>query len=193
MLLGITGQIGAGKSEVARIFKKYGAFIISADRIGKEVVEKHGSILSRLVRAFGSGILTGSGRLRRRALAGIAFSSEENKRRLNRIIHPALLKELDRRTRQAVKGYRLVVIDAALLIDWNWDKKVDMVIVVHASDKTKISRLVSNGYTEQEARQRLKSQLSFADFKKRADLVIFNNKSVAALEVKVRKIAEKLV
>jgi dephospho-CoA kinase len=193
MLIGITGQIGSGKSEVAKIFKRHGAFVISADKIGREVAEKKAHILHRLVRAFGDGILTRSGRLRRRELARRAFSSEKNRLLLNRIVHPPLLRELGRRTRIAARKHKLVVIDAALLLDWNWDKRVDLVIFVHAGDKVKTARLMSSGYSREEARQRIKSQLRFGDFKKRADITILNNKSLESLELKVKGIIRKLI
>lgn len=191
MLIGITGQIGSGKSEVARIFGKYGAFVISADKIGKDVVEKNPAVLNKLVRAFGTDILTRSGRLRRKMLAELAFSSEELKQKLNNIVHPPLLKELAGQGESALRTHKLVVIDAALLLDWGWDKKVDMTIFVHANDRMKIARLVENGYTIEEAKMRLKSQPRFAEFKERSDITILNNKSLDSLEVKVKKIIRK--
>lgn len=192
MLIGVTGQIGGGKTEVAKIFKKYGAFVISADKIGKDVIEKNPIMLDKLVRAFGESILTKSGRLRRKKLGEIAFSSEADKKKLNKIIHPELLKELGKQVRSAEKKNKIVVIDAALLIDWQWHKIVDITILVHASHKTKIDRLKEKGYSEKEARMRLKSQLKYRELRRHVDIILLNDESLDCLEVKVRKIIEKL-
>ncbi len=192
MLIGITGQIGAGKTEVAEVFKKMGAYVISADKIGRDVVEKNKSILRRLVSVFGQGILTPSCKLRRRKLGEMALASDKNRKRLNRIVHPLLLKELSRQTKKALQKNNIVVIDAALLINWGWDKKVDKTILVHAGDKIKMARLIKKGYSPKEARIRLNSQLKYKVLRSRADIVIFNNKSLESLRKRAEKIFSKL-
>lgn len=191
MLIGLTGQIGAGKTAVAGIFRKLGAFVISADRIGKDVVEKNRQVLNRLVKAFGPAILTPSGKLRRKRLGLLAFSSPEYREKLNKIVHPHLMKALARQAKAAGKIHKMVIIDAALLIDWNWHEKVDCTILVNAGKNLKIKRSMAKGLTEKEAKMRLKSQLKYACMKKHADFIILNNKSLESLELKVRKIIKK--
>ncbi|MEW5922731.1 MAG: dephospho-CoA kinase [Candidatus Zixiibacteriota bacterium] len=193
MLIGITGQIGSGKTEAARIFAENGAFVISADKIGRDVVEKNPAVLQKLVKVFGKEILTPSGKLRRKYLARLAFVDDEHMRKLNNIVHPFLLKELRRQSKEAQKNYQIVVIDAALLLDWDWDKVVDLTIVVHSTKRTQITRLVAKGYTPDEAEMRLRSQLRFTDFKARADLVIYNNKSLNSLELRIKKILKNVI
>lgn len=193
MLIGITGQIGSGKTEAAKIFAKYGAYIISADKIGRDVVENSPVVLKKLVRTFGQEILTPSGKLRRKYLALLAFADCSHKDKLNRIVHPALLKELGRQSKAALKKYKIVIIDAALLLDWCWDKKVDLTIVVHSADRVKISRLVEKGYTMEEAKMRLRSQLKLAEFRARADIIIHNNKSLSSLELRIKKILQNVI
>jgi dephospho-CoA kinase len=192
VLIGIFGQIGSGKSEVARIFKAMGAYVISADLIGKDVVEKNRQVLKKLAITFGDKILTPTDKLRRRKLGEIALASEKNKNKLNKIVHPYLLKELSRQAKEASRKYKIVVIDAALLIDWGWDKKVDKTILVHAGDKVKISRLIKKGYSIKEARMRIKAQLKYSALRRHADIVIFNNRSLASLKKRVEKIFNKL-
>jgi dephospho-CoA kinase len=193
MLIGITGQIGSGKSEVARIFEQLGAFVISADRIGKDVVEKDQKVLKKLVAAFGPEILTPTGKLRRRKLGEMALVSDKNKNKLNKIVHPYLLKELSRQSKEALRKYKMVVIDAALLVDWGWDKKVDKTILVHAGDKVKTARLIKKGYSLKEAKIRINAQLKYTLLRSHADIVIFNNKSLASLKKRVEKIFNKLI
>jgi dephospho-CoA kinase len=192
MIIGIVGQIGSGKSEVAKIFEKYGGHLISADKIGKEVIEKNPVILRRLVNAFGREILTNGGRLKRRRLGKLAFASGENKIKLNKIIHPYLLRELSRQVKAAIKESELVIIDAALLIDWGWNEKVDFTILVRCSHKTTESRLLKKGYSHNEIRNRRDSQLSNSLMKRYADFIVSNNDSIDYLEVKVKKIIKKL-
>lgn len=188
MLIGITGLIGSGKSEAARIFKKLGAFVISADKIGRDVVENDKSLLKKLVTTFGPDILSKHGRLKRRGLGELAFSSEKNKKALNAIVHPALLRELSRQVKAARKSNDMVVIDAALLINWGWDKKVDLTILVHATYRNRLFRMVQNGYSESEARMRTKSQLHYSELAKRADIILHNNSGLKTLEKKIKNI-----
>ncbi len=192
MLIGLVGQIGSGKSEVAAIFRKFGAHIISADKIGKDVVEKNPVVLKRLIKTFGPEILTPSGRLRRKRLGCLAFAGEKSKARLNAIVHPYLLKELTRQSKAANRKYKLVVIDAALLVDWGWHKKVDLTILVHAKKEILVSRLIKKGYSRGEALERLKSQLSYSALRKASDLVISNNGTLKDLRPKVERIVNRL-
>ncbi len=192
MRIGITGQIGTGKSEVASIFADHGAIVISADAVGRDVVEKDRRVLRKLVREFGGDILTPKGNLRRKFLGKKALDSETNKKRLNDIVHPPLLRELERRVKQAEKRTTLVVVDAALLIDWGWQRKVDLTILVHAGYKIKIARLLKKGYSLPEARMRLSAQKRYRDLRRQCDLVIFNNKDKKYLVKRVEKILQKI-
>jgi len=186
MLIGITGLIGSGKSEVARIFKNNGAFVISADKIGKDVVENNKAILKKLVRAFGTEIISKSGKLNRKKLGLLVFSSESNKKMLNKIVHPALLKELSNQVNKAKKKYDIVVIDAALLIYWGWEKKVDKTIQIDTILRKRIQRLKQKGYTETEVKERTKSQLKLSTLATRSDHTISNNSTQKSLENKVK-------
>ena len=188
MLIGLTGLIGAGKSEVARIFKKNWAFVISADKIGKDVVDNNKTILKKLIQIFGQDIISKSGHLNRKKLGQLAFSSECCKEKLNSIVHPALLKELSAQVKEAKKMFDIVVIDAALLIQWGWDKKVDKTILVDTILRKRIQRLKAKGYTGDEVRRRTKSQLKLSELSGRADYILTNNSTRKILEKKVENI-----
>lgn len=188
MLIGLTGLIGSGKSEVARIFEKNGAFVISADKIGKDVVDKNKAILKKLVKVFGQEIVSKSGQLNRKILGRLAFISDKNKEKLNKIVHPALLKELALQVKKAIGKYDMVVVDAALLIYWGWDKKVDKTILVDTILRKRIQRLRAKGYSEAEVKSRSKSQLKLSELSRRADYILMNNSTCKMLEKKVENI-----
>jgi len=187
MLIGLTGQIGAGKSTAARIMARLGAAVIDADQIGREVVESSATLRRKLARAFDPRIIGTHGQVRRKKLAALAFADRKAKVTLNSLVHPYLLKELRRQVKDLLRTGRVVVIDAALLLDWNMDREVDFVLVIHASRTERLKRLRSKGISPQDVRARERAQLPYREFQKRADRVILNNGMPADLE---RKVAE---
>ncbi len=186
MLIGITGQIGAGKSTAAGVFSKMGAAVINADKIGRDVVEGNDALLAKISGTFGKGVLTPGGQLRRKRAAEIAFSSKSNKRKLDRLVHPFLLKEIKSQTKLLSKKHKVIVIDAALLLDWGLDKITDQVLVIHSGSKARLRRLEKRGIKTADALARQRMQLSVSEFRKRADKVILNDKSKKEFEAKVR-------
>ncbi|MEA1981643.1 MAG: dephospho-CoA kinase [candidate division Zixibacteria bacterium] len=191
MLIGITGQIGSGKSTAAKILKQMGMAVIDADKIGKRVVDKTPALLKKLVKQFSSVILTKSGNLRRKKLAELAFENEKSKKKLNALVHPYLLKELTSQIKQKSKKSEYVVVDAALLLDWRLDKKMDITIVIHASLKDRLKRLNDRGISQKDALSRQKAQLPFSEYRKRADIMILNNQTECELKKKLKKIITK--
>ncbi len=175
MLIGLTGQIGAGKSTVAEILEEFGAGVVDADSIGKQVVDESPALLKKLVKRFGREILTGTGMLDRKALARKAFSTSENKRALDSLVHPYLLKELHKQVKLASKAYRVVVIDAALLLNWGLDSQVDATVVVTASQKVRVVRMAERGFSREEILARQKAQYPLSEYRRRATHVIANN------------------
>jgi dephospho-CoA kinase len=192
MLIGVTGLIGSGKSAVAAVFGSLGATIIDCDRIGREVVETDDTIRYRLVLAFGQTILTGSRTLDRRRLGRLAFGSIEQTELLNSIVHPPLLARLDEQMVKAKQSGHHAVVDAALLINWGYHKKMDYTILVSATAKNRTKRLLSCGLTFEEILLRTKSQLSLSYLRRFADYVIVNDTDLANLRVRAEKIYRQL-
>ena len=185
-IIGITGGIGSGKTEVAKIFKKLGSKILSGDEIGKEVVEKNSSVLKKLVKSFGDEILNRDKNLNRRKLGKIAFSTVENRDKLNKIVHPYLLSNLMKKIKEyRKKGSGIVVVDAALIIEWGLQKELDYLILVESALKNRIKRLKENlGYSQKEALSRSKMQLRDKTRRKYADYIIKNDKNLTELKRK---------
>jgi dephospho-CoA kinase len=184
VLIGVTGGIACGKTEVCEVFRKKGAIILSADEIGKEVAERNGTVLGELTRAFGQDIVSRNGALNRRKLGKIAFASKESRDKLNQIVHPHLLKELRSRIQSTGKKTpkAVVVVDAALIVEWGLEKELDYLILVESTREDKIKRLQEQkGYSESEALDRIRSQLPEEVKEKKADVIIRNDERLAEL------------
>jgi dephospho-CoA kinase len=185
MLIGLTGQIGSGKSSVANIFAELGAVIVDADQIGRQVINTNLSVRKQLVRAFGPGVITAGGKVNRSVVAGAAFAGESARQKLNEIVHPRLLKELHRQVRVHLKTGKSVVIDAALLLEWELDRTVDHVVVVRAPVNVRLARMTSRGFEPADIRRRMKLQRSWAEYRKASDIIIANDGSRTELRRRV--------
>jgi len=192
--LGVTGQIASGKTTAAREFASLGGLYISADSIGREVVEKFSPVLSKLIRAFGPDIVTPEGVLKRRVLGRKVFASQENMRILNKIVHPPLLKRLDEEIErcQNEPNCKLIVIDAALLIDLNYHKKMDFTVCVVSEKLAQISRLIEKGFSKSEIEERILVQKPVSELSAASDFVIENNDKNEELKDKVKDIFEQI-
>ena len=191
MIVGLTGQIGAGKSTVAQILSRLGAVVVDADMIGRQVLDKDISVQQKLIRSFGPQIME-DGRLDRRGIAAAAFANETNRRKLNAIVHPKLLKELHRQTRRGVKAGKIVVIDAALLLEWKLDRSVDYVIVLRAPKSARLARMTARGFAAPDIRRRMRLQKSWVAYRRAADFVITNAGTKADLRRSVAAIWKRL-
>ncbi|GAA0672569.1 dephospho-CoA kinase [Streptomyces malaysiensis subsp. malaysiensis] len=191
--LGLTGGIGAGKSEVSRILTSLGAVLIDSDRIAREVVEPGTPGLAAVVAEFGPAVLTGEGRLDRPRLGAIVFNDPERLSALNAIVHP-LVRDRSAELQSAAAPDAVVVHDVPLLAENNLAPLYDLVMVVDATPETQLDRLVRlRGMAEDEARARMAAQATRAERLAIADVVIDNNGPIEALEPQVGKVWADLV
>lgn len=192
--LGITGRIATGKSTAAMEFAKFGGKVIYADKIGREVVEERPPILSKLVRAFGPEIVTPQGVLKRRELGRLAFASREKREILNKIVHPPLLQRLKEELEvcEADPECGLAIVDAALLVDWGWQKNMDFTICVTSTRESQIMRLKETGLSDEEILDRIDAQKSQEELIAASDFVIENNGTIQELRQKVKKIFDEI-
>ncbi|MFF8957148.1 dephospho-CoA kinase [Streptomyces sp. NPDC014894] len=190
--VGLTGGIGAGKSEVSRLLESYGAVLIDADKIAREVVEPGTPGLAAVVERFGDEILTTDGALDRPKLGSIVFSDPERLAALNAIVHPlvgARSQELER----SAGADAVVVHDVPLLTENGLAGRYDLVVVVDATAATQLARLVERrGMTESEARARMDAQASREQRHAIADLIIDNDGPLEDLEPQVRAVWAEL-
>ncbi|MFG3035388.1 dephospho-CoA kinase [Streptomyces sp. NPDC048330] len=190
--VGLTGGIGAGKSEVSRLLVSYGAVLIDADRIAREVVEPGTPGLAAVVETFGDGVLTGEGTLDRPKLGSIVFADPERLAALNAIVHPLVGARSAELESRAGSG-DVVVHDVPLLTENGLAPLYDFVVVVDASPETQLDRLVRlRGMAEPEARARMAAQATRENRLAVADLVIDNDGPLDALEPQVRKVWDEL-
>lgn len=190
--IGLTGPMGAGKTTAARILQSFGACVIDADLIGRDVVDGSLAIRRRLAKTFGGDVLTKSGVVKREELARRAFATQLAKARLDSIVHPALLRALKSQIKHDEKECLRIVIDAALLFDWDLDKICTLSVVIMAPARMRLQRLVDKGFERADARLRMKGQLPESEYRSRADVVIENVGDTLDLTRKLRRFWVKL-
>ena len=195
LIVGLTGGVASGKSVVSRVWKEEGAYLIDADRIARELVQPRAPAWKALVKAFGKEILQEDGSIHRKKLATRVFSNPVERELLNRILHPRIKKEIDRRIKGiGQKGPKaIVVIDAALLVETGYYRAVDQVVVVTSTKKQQIERLRRREEMDQEiARGIVDSQISGEERIKVADIIIRNQGSRKKTERKAKEVFEAL-
>lgn len=184
--VGLTGGIGAGKSEVSRLLDSYGAVIVDADRIAREVVEPGTPGLRAVVAEFGEDVLTEDGALDRPKLGAVVFADGDRLAALNALVHP-LVAARSAELEAAAGDDAVVVHDVPLLTENGLAPLYDRVVVVDASPATQLDRLVRlRGMAEDDARARMAAQASREDRLAIADVVIDNDGPLESLEPQVR-------
>ena len=191
LLVGLTGGIGSGKSEVSRRLAALGAVVGDADKIAREVVEVGTPGLEQIVEAFGPEVLAADGSLDRDALAARVFGDEPARQRLNAIVHPLV----GARTMELIAAaaaddpHAVVVNDVPLLVEGGLADRYEVVLVVAADPQTQLRRLVEQrGMSEADAKARIAAQAPLADKLAVADIVINNDGDLDALDDQVQQV-----
>ena len=193
IVIGLTGTIASGKNTVAKIFRKKGAFVIDADKVGHRVIMPQAKAWHEIIKAFGSKVLNRGGVVNRRKLAAKVFSTPDALKKLNRITHPEMRKIITSEIKLAkLSKIKYVVVNAALLEEMKLLSSVDRVIAVLSDKKNRIKRMLRTGLSRKEALARIKSQRSDKSYRKTADVVIDNNRTMDDLKKKVIKAISKL-
>jgi dephospho-CoA kinase len=187
LIVGITGGIGAGKTTVCKIFEELGAKVIYADELAKEIMENDESLKRKIKKIFGEKSYIG-GKLNRKFIADIIFSSDEKRKLLESIVHPAVIKRiLSDLKKIADEGkYNFVIVEAALIFESGFDKELDYVLVVDADDEIKIKRIMKRDKcSKEEVLKRMRAQLDSKIKRELADMVIINDGDIDELMEKV--------
>lgn len=190
--VGLTGGIGAGKSEVSRLLVEHGAVLIDADRIAREVVAPGTPGLAAVVEAFGEDVLAEDGSLDRPKLGSIVFADPDRLAVLNSIVHP-LVGARSRELEEAAAEDAVVVHDVPLLTENGLAPLYDVVVVVDAGPETQLDRLVRlRGMTEEDARARMAAQATREKRREIADIVIDNDVPLDELHRRVKDVWDEL-
>jgi dephospho-CoA kinase len=187
IVIGLTGNIGTGKSTVREILAGLGATTIDSDTLGHELLDNNKKIFSELLDMFGQSILGEDNRIDRKKLADIAFRDREAQLQLNRIMHITIDEEVRRRIEQyRERGDRVVVVEAALLVEASMNLKMDYIWVTVAPRDVILSRLKNQkGLSEEEILARFDKQMSQEEKITYADTVIDTDCSLEELREKV--------
>jgi len=188
-IVGLVGRAGSGKSTVARAVAAEGALVIEADRIGHEVTDRDTEVRAALEREYGRDVYQEDGTLDRARVAARVFSDPAARSRLDALVHPRILARIrSRLDRMRAAGHRgVVVIDAALMLEWGLERDCDAVLAVVADEAEQVARLMaSRGWTGAEARSRLQAQRPNEWFAAAADVTIENHGDIGTLERSAR-------
>jgi dephospho-CoA kinase len=176
--VGLTGGIATGKTTVVAMLRELGCRVLEADKIAHQVIEPDGVAYKEVVREFGRGILTTDGLVDRKKLGAIVFAEPARLARLNAIVHPPVLDEQMRQLAAIEKAdaHAIAVVEAALLIEAGFDRKLDYLVVTWCTPEQQLARLTESGLgrglTTEQARQRIAAQMPVEEKRKRADAVI---------------------
>ncbi len=189
MIIGITGTFGSGKTTIAEMFKGYGYKIINADKIAHSLLNKK-EIKNAIIKEFGTSILT-KGKINRRKLKDIVFNNHKELVRLNKIIHPAIIKKIKSIIKKTKN--KKIIIDGALMIEANCLDLVDKLLVVKIKKEEQLRRILKKRkYTKKEIRNIIKSQLNQKQKLKYADYIIDNSNKIKDTKKQVEEIIKRI-
>ena len=176
--VGLTGGIATGKTAVVAMLRELGCRVLEADKIAHQMIEPDGPAYEAVVREFGPRILTPEGLVDRQKLGPIVFADPVRLARLNAIVHPPVLAEQSRQLAAIGQAdpHAIAVVEAALLIEAGFDKKLEFIIVTWCTPEQQLERLTApgtgRGLSVQQARQRIAAQMPVEEKRRRADKVI---------------------
>ena len=193
-VLGVTGNIGSGKSAVCRILAKLGATIIDADELAHETYKPHSQAWQELINTFGKDIVRANEEIDRQKLGQIVFPHPDALAQLNQIVHPRAYRMAQERIEDYRRqGAKAIVVEATLLIEAGWTDLVDKVWLVVTPEDVAIQRLSQHkGIAKAQILTRLKAQMPAEEKMKYADEVIYNQGSLGQLEANVTELWRKL-
>ena len=195
MVIGLTGQTGAGKSTVSKVFVQNGFRLIDADAISRHVVARGSHCLADLQECFTDAILTPDGELDRKVMASIAFSDHRKLEMLNTIMYPYIVGEILRMIhRFSQQNHKLILLDAPTLFESRADDFCDLIISVVAKPELRMQRIMERDHISEKAvQQRMEMQLTEEFFRLHSDTVLENNSSFSELWDAAQELSAKLI
>lgn len=191
MIIGVTGSFGSGKTAVAGMFKRLGAYVIDADEVCHSLTVPGKGVYEKVVRCFGGSILKKDMSMDREKLGNIVFKKKTDLSKLNKIIHPEAIKVINKMVR--ANKNRLVIIDAPLLVESGYYKKTDRLIVVRVNKDRQIKRIMrAKGMKRSDVLRMIGMQAPLKRKLALADFIIDNNGSKKQTLFQVKRIWKQL-
>ncbi|MFC3900984.1 dephospho-CoA kinase [Aliicoccus persicus] len=191
-IIGLTGGIASGKSTTSNYLKEKGYIVLDADQYAKKILEPGQNAYHNIIDYFGKKILNSDKTINRKALGHIVFNDSSELQKLNQFTHPEVKRLMQEDQDRYIKDNH-VFLDIPLLFENKRDKACDLVITVYVSYEAQIERLMNrNGFTEDEAKSRINSQMSLEEKKKMSDVVFDNNGTKEELFKQVDQFISKL-
>ena len=193
LVLGLTGNIGCGKSSVSTIFMENNIKVVDADIVARQIFDDK-NLLNEVFSTYGESIKNQDGSLNRRALGNIVFNDDEKLILLNNLTHPKIKQKILSKVEEYKnQGEKIVVIDAALLIEDDYIPYIQKLILITCRKEIQINRIIArDNCTKEEAISRINSQMSQEEKVKFADYIIDNSNSFEELQKKVLEIISVL-
>jgi dephospho-CoA kinase len=194
LVVGLTGGIGCGKSEVRRRLLNAGFTVIDADTLARQLSDTDPLIIRGIKQEFGTEMYDAEGRLRRKELAAIVFNNPKQLEKLNGIIHPRVIGAVERQLEALQqRGEKIAIVEAALHYEVHWDEAMDVMVVVNAPLEKRLAWVMQrDGVDEATVRRRMANQLPLEEKAKRANYVVENTGDLAALDGAVARLIEWL-
>lgn len=181
--VGITGSIGSGKSEFTRLAEQAGFPVIRADDISKEILTTNPDVRKQVIKKFGNQAFINN-QPNNKYLADIVFSNPHKLRELEKILHPLVIKEIERHKKEIFKKSKILFIESALIYEADLENLFDYVVLITASREIRLKRKLMQGMTEEDFAKREMNQIPDDEKKKRADFIFINEGSIRELKSK---------
>jgi dephospho-CoA kinase len=196
IVIGVTGGVGTGKSTVGNMLKRLGAVVLDADAIAHQVMEPKRLAWRQIVKTFGDEILNDDQTVNRKRLARLVFHNDQNRKCLEQIVHPRVLRDIKQQLHRLKRARRIraVVLDVPLLVEAGAHRLVDALVVVTAPPDVQRERLKhKRGWSDEEADARIGTQWDLSAKAALADYVVDNSDGVGATRTQVKRIWDQLV
>ncbi|MBS96846.1 MAG: dephospho-CoA kinase [SAR202 cluster bacterium] len=187
-VIGLIGGIGSGKSSVSEILKSLGVDVIDADKVGHEAYTPDSEGWRKVISVFGQDIVGPDKQIDRKKLGSIVFSDPNEMDKLNKLMHPIIHDLVKEKIKNfSDQGVNVVILEAAILIEANWQDLTDEIWLAKANQEVVIERVqLRNNFTREEIIKRIQSQMSNDEREKHADVVIDNDGTIEQLHEKVK-------
>ncbi len=191
IILGVTGGFGTGKTTVVNYFKNFGAKIIDADKIAHRLIRPDSKVYRKIIGIFGESILKKNKCIDREKLSRVVFNDKDLLKKLNRSVHPEVIKVIQREIKQSTG--KMIVLDVPLLFEAGLERLVDKTIVVKVSKTKQLARLAGKVlFSKENISKRIKAQLPLSDKIRQADFVIDNNGTFEKTKEQVERLRRML-